>query len=264
MASYGNYTNNNMGNLRFTPTVTGYEFYNSESVVDKTMLSCSMWKSTIKIAIYPIIETGNENEKRVDRTNGAPIYLTAMKTMMLCDLLKNFLRDPKRYSNHSIVSRNNLITIVRGEDIREDAGPCLFIRQIETDGKTSRIKTSYPYEFKHNFYHEITGYDEKSGKFSLDFDSHQYDELKAFIVQLEEYYKAMTNAQAFAVYNTMFDSIDKIAAKLGVDLNSNYNGQRYNSGYNNTQYNQSNFGGQQQDQSQNNYSGGNGLIGLMG
>ena len=48
-------------------------------------------------------------------------------------------------------------------------------------------------------------------------------------MQLESYFSAMTNTIAFTVAEAMYPTLDKIASKLGVDLNSNYNGGSYKS-----------------------------------
>ena len=85
MAAFGSYGNQN----QVSPTLYGYSLFNKESTVDKTMMSFSMWKTTIKLAIYPLIES-DDDQIKYDRKNGIAIYLTPQKAMMFALLLKEF------------------------------------------------------------------------------------------------------------------------------------------------------------------------------
>ena len=57
------------------------------------------------------------------------------------------------------------------------------------------------------------------------------------ITQLDSYYQAMSNSYAFSTIDNMYPYLDKIASKLGVDLNSNLNGGSFNKSYFNRQDN---------------------------
>ena len=95
---------------RFSPTVYGYSFSNSESVVDKSNIQFSMWKTTIKISISPLIDTGT-NEWRVDRKNAISAYLIPAKAMMFANILKRYKEDPEKYNNWGVASGSAYISV---------------------------------------------------------------------------------------------------------------------------------------------------------
>lgn len=216
------------GNQLQTPTVNGYTFANKESVIDKTMLRFSMWKTTLRISIYPLIESDSD-EVKYDWKNGVSIFLVPAKAMMFAEILKKYKEDPIGTSNNGVASGQGLISVVNPADYgKPDAGPVISIRKINEKGQ---VELSYAYELKHNFYNAVIGFDERSGSYKQNFENFNMLELDMFIIQLEQYCAAMSNAYAFASLQQAYPIYDKIATKLGVDLNSNYN-----SGYANKSY----------------------------
>lgn len=239
MAAFGGYQNQNMN----TPTIYGYSFFNKESIVSKTMMQFSMWKTTLKIAIYPLIESDSD-EVKYDRKNGCAIFLIPSKAKMFAELLKGFKENPKKYSGMSIPSGQGLITIVSGDYFnKKDAGPCIIIRKV--NGQTGQVELSYAFETRMKLHSIVTNYDETTGKFDQDTDMFKYLDLDMMITQLDSYYQAMSNSYAFSTIDNMYPYLDKIASKLGVDLNSNLNGGSFNKSYFNRQDNDQQL--QQQD-----------------
>ena len=76
--AFGNFDNQQQS----TPTVYGYSFFNKESIIDKTMISFSMWRNNLKISISPVIESEN-GETRYDTKSGISVYLTPQKLKCL-------------------------------------------------------------------------------------------------------------------------------------------------------------------------------------
>lgn len=216
-----------------SPTLMGFALFNKDSTVDKTMLSFSMWKTTIKLAIYPIIESESE-ETRFDRKSGAAIYLTPMKAMQFAKLLQLFKQDPATYHGKGIPSGQSLITIEdptnpKGFN-RPGAGPCIVIRKINPE--TGIMESSYAYETRRDNGTIIDSYDDKTGKFTQSIAFPDI-ELDLIIMQLQNYTNAMTNTQAFTVVDALSNPLDKIATKLGIDLNADSRNERQ---YRNTNY----------------------------
>lgn len=215
LGSYGN---------QIGPTVTGFQLYNKDSVVDKTMLSFSMWKTTIKIAIYPLIES-EDDQVRYDRKNGLAIYLTPMKAFMFANIIRDFKKNPHNTNTRGIFSGTNLITIEDPTNPngfnKPDAGPIIVLRKVNSDNGT--MEASYAYEIRFDNAAIIENYNEKNRNFVKNVEEFKFIELDMIALQLEEYAKAMTNATAFAVSDSLYGCLDKIASKLGVDLNSAYN-----------------------------------------
>ena len=246
MAAFSSYGNQN----QISPTLYGYSLFNKESTIDKTMMSFSMWKTTIKMAIYPLIES-DDDQIKYDRKNGIAIYLTPQKAMMFAQILKEFrdkwqTDDLKKVDNSGIVSGQSLVAVCSPQFFNKDSkttGPSIVVRRVTDDG---HVEASYAYECKVNFYNAIKDYDEKTGKYKQDFAQFNNVELDTIIMQLESYFSAMTNTVAFTVAESLYPTLDKIASKLGVDLNSNYNGGQYKSnsyfGGNNQNKQQSNLG----------------------
>lgn len=213
--SNGGYDSNN----KYSPTVySSFSFANKESKIDKSMISFSMWKTTMRISIYPAIETEND-EVRYDRNNSISIFITPIKCNILADLLENFIKDPETYSGKMVVSGNNTISIATGDTVgKPESNAFISIRKVNpNNGKTEQ---SYAYEFRSDYY-IIESFDENTGKYESNYESYKFEELKAMITQLREYYKASTYANAFTTYNTLFDPLDKIASKLGTTLTNN-------------------------------------------
>ena len=255
---------------QYGPTVYGFALHNPTSIVDKTMLSCSMWKSSIKLAISPAIE-GDSYTVRYDRANSVSIYLTAPKAHMLACLLRDYLQDRDKYNCKGIPSANKLVTIQKGydlvrnndEEVKQSAGDVLMIRQLSQEGT---IESSYAYEFRRTAYGFIEKFDAQTGKFDQNFKRHENLDMEQLIMQLEQYYMAMTNAVAFTVADTLYPCIEKIANKLGVDLaGGNYGGGYRNNSYFNPNNSSSNgtVSNSYVQQSPNNQYAAGGLEGLM-
>ena len=249
MSTFGSYGNNN----QVSPTLYGLSLFNKNSTVDKTMISFSMWKTTIKVAIFPLIES-EDDQIRYDRKNGVAIYLPPMKAAMFASILKDFKDNPTANHSRGVASGQNLITIedpARSNGFNKPgANPVIVIRKINPDNGT--MESSYAYEIRTDNTMVINQYNEKTGAFNKDLTTFKNMELDMIITQLEEYMKAMTNATAFAVTEALYPTLDKIGSKLGIDINS--------SPYKNTSYFSSNPGTPAENVSQ--YTG-NGLNNMM-
>lgn len=236
--SYGGYNNSNSNGSNNSPTVYGRAFSNKESQLDQTMLSTSMWETTIRVSIAPLIKTGTD-EVRYDVKNAISSYLTPMKAHMLAVLGEKFKEDPDKYTNCGVASGESLITFSNSKEFgKPSAGPSLVIRRV--DGESGTVKETYSYEFRRDSYPVVKGFDQDTAKFTNDYDMFKWLELDAFISQLNEYFKAMTNAEAFSVKKAMhwdlkriYSNQGKIANKLGVELDSNTGGYGRSSYFNN-------------------------------
>lgn len=207
--NYGGYANKD-----YCPTLYATSFSNKDSEVDKTNLSFSMWQKTIKINIAPLIETV-DGDIRIDYKSSIGAFLSPTKAYIFSNILKGFRDDPEKYNNYGVASGQALITICTPEVFgKKSTSPIINIKKMASEGG---VEQSYAYEVK-NDYNAVHGFNEKTGQFKQDFDSYKNTELDLMIIQLDEYVKAMTNAQAFANVVATFPYFDKIALKLGVDL----------------------------------------------
>jgi hypothetical protein len=210
-----------------TPTVNGYAFFNRFSAIDKTMLSFSMWKTTIKIAIYPLIESENDDQIKYDRKGGISIYLTPFKAHMFAQILKGFKHNPDEYHAKGVPSGQALITVEdpsKGGYKNPEGNPLIVIRKVNPEGG---VEMAYAYEIASDPYGVIENYNQETGEFTKNTEQFKYEELDLIALQLESYCEAMSNTQAFAVNEQTFQHLDKIANKLGVELMSYSTGTSY-------------------------------------
>lgn len=214
--------NNNREEEGYRPTIYGYSMSNtSESAVDVTNLSFSMWKNSLKIAIAPSVKGGNSDRTEWDRKSAACIYLTPTKAYMLADLLKNFNKDQAAYNGWGVFAGQGLITISDGKEFKGN-NPCLTIRKI---GENGSVESSYAYEFKSDYHVVLESFNEENGEFAENKSMFANLELEQVIWQLEDYARNSNNAIAFTVCDNMARQNDyissglgKIASKLGVEL----------------------------------------------
>lgn len=206
-----------------TPSVYGYSFYNKDSTIDKTMLSFNMWKTTIRMSIYPLIESENDDQIKYDRKGGISIYLTPFKAHMFAELIRRFKENPEKYSGKGVPSGQALVSIESPKYTQgyknPNANPLIVIRKVNLDGA---LEASYAYEINNDYYAVINNYDQNTGEFVKDTNEFIGIELDLIANQLESYCEAMNNTVAFAVNEQTFLHLDKIANKLGVELLSSY------------------------------------------
>lgn len=213
------------GNQQYSPTVYGYSFFNKESVIDKTMISFSMWRNLLKISISPVIESEN-GETRYDTKNGISVYLTPQKAKMFENLLSMSINKEETDTlkgNAGVATGSNLITVEDPGVVygKPEAGTVISIKKLNQNGQ---IEQSYSYEINKGYYNIIIGFDPKTAGYTQNYDMFNTLELEMIILQLRTFYEAMSNANAYSNVTHQYQYYSKIAAKLGVDLESNYNG----------------------------------------
>lgn len=206
----------------FSPTVySGFNLYNPTSKIDKTCMSFSMWKSTLKVSIIPVIETESVNDTpKYDYKNAISIYLTPIKAHLFAKILEQFKLNPTKYNNYGISTPQSIITVDIPQTFGKDYnGTVISIRRV---GENGNVEASYSYECSSDNFSAVVGFNSKNPKeFTQDTEIFKNEEIDAIINQLNSYYEAMSNANAFATLNILYPYLDKIAAKMGVDLSNN-------------------------------------------
>lgn len=213
----------------WSPTVWGFSLFHPESKIDKTSISFSMWKTTIKISIIPAIESTGEELSHYDYKNSVNIFLTPLKAYRFAQILRNFKLDPDKYDTFGVPTPQAIITIEKPDRFGQPTGgPVISIRRVDENGN---VELSYMYECNKDALASIVGFNASSPKsFTQDTELSKDTEIDCIIAQLEQYYYAMTNCQSFATLQQIFPYLDKIAAKLGVDL-SGYNKRNTSGGF---------------------------------
>lgn len=219
-------TFDNNGKDAYRPTVYGISMSNTdENAVDRTQLSFSMWKGTIKLQIAPMVKASTSDDyPKADRDNAAAIYLSPTKAHMLAVIMQKCLDDLKGFplDGYSVNAGGGLITISSGKAFGASQ-PCIVLRSINPD--TGKVEAMYAYEFKTNYHTIIKKYDEEAGTYDEDASMFANVEMMQIIEQLEDYARASNHAVAFSVadsmsyqLNAMRSDIGKVAEKLGVAL----------------------------------------------
>lgn len=219
-------TYDNNKNEAYRPTVYGISMSNTgESAVDKTQLSFSMWKGTIKVQIAPMVKASSSDDfPKADRDSAASIYLSPSKAYMLSQIMRKCLDDIKAFplDGYSINAGGGLITISSGKDFGAK-NPCIVLRSINPD--TGKVESMYAYEFKTDYHTVIENYNEEKGSYTENAKMFANIEMQQVIEQLEDYARSSNHAYAFSVcdsmsfqLNSVRSDIGKVAEKLGVTL----------------------------------------------
>lgn len=225
MALGDSYRNNTSTQRRevFRPTLYGYSFANTDdNAIEKSRITFSMWKTTIKIAIAKSTGVDGNGYTIWDKDNQAAIYLTPIKAKMFAEIIEKFIEDPVKYSGYGVDSGKGLITISNGEEAGHPNHWCIIIRTVNKDtGKCERIDG---YEIKKSSY-AVFGYSD-DGQYQKDVESFANAEIEMIVSQLKDYAEAANNAIAFSVVDSMSYSHDyttsllnKIAGACGVSMN---------------------------------------------
>lgn len=199
----------------FRPTLFGYSFTNtSEDVTEKSRLSFSMWKSTIKVSIAKLVGLDQNGFNNWDRDNQAVIYLTPVKANTFAHIIEKFVEDPVKYDGYGVTAGKGFISI-NNNDGRWTI--MIYIVNPES-GKAERIDG---YEVKRSNF-AIYAYD-GNGSFEKDEEGFKDEEIYMIIAQLKDYAEAANNAIAFAVADSLASNHDytsnmlnKIASACGV------------------------------------------------
>lgn len=232
MSLGNNYNNNQKKNSVYDPTVySPYRMNNAESKVDPTCLTFSYWRNLLRIGIAPKKDTGND-EVRFDTENAIYIYLSHTKARIFADILRKFLDNPEAYDNSGVPSGDNIITISTGKQYNS-ISPVITIKKVDAEG---HVVSDYVYQIKSDYYFAIRDYEPETGNFNKVTADYDNMEIEQMITLLEEYYKAMTSAVSYSVldtfkyeHNRITNRIDKIAEKLGVEVNSGGSKSNYSS-----------------------------------
>jgi hypothetical protein len=214
----------------WSPTVSGIALYNPTSKIDKTCITFSMWKTTIRVSIVPAIESGTDEAPRYGYKNGVNIWLTPQKANQFAQILKGYRDNPDQFDNYGVATSQAIITVDKPDTFGYPGrGPVISIRRVSEEGN---VELSYSYECNIDGTSAIVGFNVNNPKaFKQDTSHFQNIELDSIITQLEQYYLAMTNATAFSVLSQVYPYLDKIAAKMAVDLSGNLHRQQRSNGF---------------------------------
>ena len=237
----------NNNNDPWSPSIAGIALYNPTSKIDKTSIQFNMWKTTLRISIIPAIESNTDETPRYDFKNSVNIWLTPLKAQRFAEILKAFKNDSEKFNNYGVPTPASIITVDRADTFGQKGDNAVIsIRKVNEDGN---IEMAYSYECNTDVLTTIVGFNASNPKnFKQDTENFKYSEIDYIIAMLEQYYLAMTGATAFSVIHHMYPFLDKIAAKLGVDISgqvkrnaggffNNNNGQGFNTTQNINQTN---------------------------
>lgn len=222
--------NNSNSNSVYTPTInSGYTFYNSESNVDKTLMSISYWNGLLKVMMNPI-NVSEGSAPKVDTSTHIEIYLTPAKAHLFLHAIREFRKDPSRYTNISVPTNKGAIAIVNGDNAYGVSGTFITITLINQDVE---VTASAAYHISVNNYFTITDF-EPGKTFDKDTSYSNQVELNILETILDQYVKAFTNAIAASVidnnkYNNdrSYKFMNDVRNKLGIPV-SNKSSNKYN------------------------------------
>ena len=228
---YGNYSNNQNVSQVYEPNVySPYRMNNAMSTVDKTCLTFQYWKNSLRISISPRLPDSPDDAPKFDLKNGISIYLNHTKARILYHELCGFMEDPEKYDNHGVDSGTGLITFSTGKEFNSQF-PLIIIRKID---ETGNISSSFAYEVRGEYHYAVCGFSEHN----KDFTKKYYPslELEQLRDVLKTYYESMTYAMSYSVieqerfeFNKVYQKLNRIGEKLGIDLSGGTGYQRSSS-----------------------------------
>lgn len=246
--------NNNNQKKQYSPVLySKYGYSNPDSKIDPSRLSVSMWGGLLKLAIQPMSKDSTPDNPSYDIKNSGDIFLSHTKAQLLANEIKLFLSDPKEYNNRGVSTNKGLIVLDNGIELTGAYNPLLIIYAISEDGN---INSQFIYDFKTKYHYMIRNFNEKKpDMFVKEFDPNI--EIVQLVNLLEDYYRAMSGAYAYANieygkfdYSRINTKIGLIAEKLGVEFKDPNNQRRQTRSVFDTS------SGISGDKSNNNYNGG--------
>lgn len=218
-----NTNNNNQANNNnqvYSPTVhSGYKFFNSGSRVDKTSLSFEYWNGLLKVIITPIIvQEGSPN--KMDDDNAVAIYMSPSRAYLFLKCLKEFRRNPDKYTNLGVPTNKGVIYIANGS-MFNDEGILLGIDLIDASGN---VTAKYAYHFTS----ELFALENYTANIGIGDQTKYTDcstdlEVDMLEIVLDQYIKSATAAMAASVMdankfndNRLFSFIKDVKEKLGI------------------------------------------------
>lgn len=186
--------------------------------IDPSKYAISFWGGLMKLSISPKIASSDGSIK-YDYENNIELYLSHTRAMVLADELKDMVKNGLKCVGVLTGMKNDgLILVTDGKEIGA-SGPCLILMKLNENFQPI---SSFAYEFRKQFHFGVRDYNSSDGSFDrVYYDNLEIDQL---IIALEEYYKAMVGAQAYAASSMAFKfdiarfnkNIGLVMDKLGV------------------------------------------------
>lgn len=220
------YNNNKKSSSAELTVYSNLKMSNTQSEVDKTSLSFTLWNNLLGIQLRPII-MGADGSVTYDNNNAITIYLSTYKAAMLAHEIDRFLNHEA--DNVGVHTRTGIVNITRGSEYGKD-NPFLTIRKLDENGQ---VMSSYAYEFRTNYHYSIDNFEERTNNAPIFEKNYGYDfiEVEMVKIQAEEYVKAMSMSQAYACAqavsrqtNRLDYKLNKIAEASGITFGNGNNG----------------------------------------
>lgn len=222
--AFKSYSNNDKSPI--CTTYSGISFSNPESSIGQTKISISYFNKVMKIAIAARNNNGSNNDYATyDNDNAVCVYVSNIKARILYLLIQKLINEPDTH-NVCVELKNGLIKVSDGSEYGSSSY-CISISYASEDGSVHEII----YQTKEGYHTGAANYENGSYQ-TVAFDD---IELNAFMMALDEYYKASSYAIAASVweanmYRHEYESnlIKSIAEKCGVQASSNANPAKFN------------------------------------
>lgn len=220
----GDGNNQNKKNDNDRAVYSAYSNGNPDSAVDPSKYSITFWGGLMKLAISPKVAS-NDNSISYDHENNIELYLSHTKAMILAREIKDLISGKAEGNSvgvHTGMKSDGLVLITDGKELGV-TGYCLVLMKLD---ENNIPVSSFAYEFRQNYHYAIRNFNQDNGKYDKVF--YENLELEQLVLALEEYYKAMVGAQAYAASNMAFkfdisrfnQNIGLIMDKLGIQRDS--------------------------------------------
>lgn len=212
----------NNNNSNYKPNVySGIRFSNNEQ--GKSGVSISYWNGLLKIGIAPLKQTSGSEYPMYEKESEVSCYLTPQKAFIISQELTKFING--EVDNTGVTTGTSFICISNGEAYNQES-PVISIRKFNKD--LSEVEAEAIFVTRNKLHFAVHNFDPSKMDGEHDFESYKNMDIMNLIMVCEEFYKAMSHAQAYSVIdcqnysNSKLNSnIEAIAEKLGVSTGGN-------------------------------------------
>lgn len=227
--------NRSQGNGKKTINVySNFGMTNSQTVEQyaPTAINFTFWQGTLKVSIAPLKQVQGQDYPVVDRDREVSAYIKHTKAYILSQEINKLING--EFASVGVPSgANTFVSVNDGSEFGLDV-PCIVIRKFSKD--LNSIEEEALFICRKELSYAVHNFDSSTLSGDNDTEAYKYQDLVEFRTLLEEYYRSMTMAQAYAVQEASQygnrSNIASIANSLGGDSDGGNRWSSNNSGNN--------------------------------
>ena len=187
-------------------------------------LTFTFWQGSLKLSIAPLKVFPGQDYAVADREHEVSAYIKHTKAYILANEIQRVING--EIKSTSVLTGATLVSVSDGSDFGVNA-PVVSIQRM--DKELSKVEEEVVFICRTDFHFAIHNFDRNTADGTKDYEPYKYMDLIDIKTVLDQFYVAMTNAQAYAVHEAGqrledHQTLQSIAEKLGVEGFSGNNG----------------------------------------